>query len=316
MRRIVIYYVITFAITISLAFGWIYPLYNKAAMGLVSSNMVVLSMSMMMFIPSIAAILTRLVTKEGLKNTNFKPVHFKQNFRYYLYGWFGPALLITLGAVVYFLIDSSDFDPSMSAMIKTLQSQLAALGTQDITAEAARSMLLLQLVLGVFASPLLNFITCLGEEWGWRGYVLPKVNERLSFIPTVLVTGALWGLWHAPVTVIGHNYGLGYPGFPYLGIFAMCCFCIAVGVFLSYLTIKSKSCIPAALAHGSMNGFAAASMMFSVSGGNPFIGPLPTGLIGGSAFLVVALIICLRMKDAPLWVSAPTNDTQNPETTA
>ncbi|MCL2888821.1 MAG: CPBP family intramembrane metalloprotease, partial [Eggerthellaceae bacterium] len=135
------------------------------------------------------------------------------------------------------------------------------------------------------------------------GYLLPKVNERLSFIPTVLLTGFIWGLWHAPLTAIGHNYGLDYVGFPYLGILAMCCFCIVFGTFLSYITVKSKSCLPAAIAHGAMNGFAGGAIVFSVTGGNPFIGPYPVGVVGGIAFIAVAVIICIRMRKAPLWTN-------------
>jgi len=81
MKRIVTFYVVVFTLTIGFAFGLIYPLYNKAAQGLVSQSVVVMSLSMMMFIPSVAVILTRLITREGFRNANFKPVNFRQTFR-------------------------------------------------------------------------------------------------------------------------------------------------------------------------------------------------------------------------------------------
>lgn len=94
--------------------------------------------------------------------------------------------------------------------------------------------------------------------------------------------GIIWGLWHAPLTIIGHNYGLDYPGFPYMGILAMCLFCTVIGILFSYVTIKTGSCLPAALAHGALNGFASAPSLFTKAGfGNPIIGPLSTGIIGG-----------------------------------
>lgn len=105
----------------------------------------------------------------------------------------------------------------------------------------------------------------------------------------------IWGLWHAPLTVMGHNYGVGYPGWPFLGIFAMCTFCIVIGTFLSFVTIKAKSCLPAVVGHGAINGFVSAASLFSLSGGNPFIGPMPIGIIGNIGFVATSIVICIVM---------------------
>ena len=87
--------------------------------------------------------------------------------------------------------------------------------------------------------------------------------KQFKVVPALLLSGLIWGLWHAPLTVMGHNYGVGYPGYPFMGIFAMCLFCIAMGIILSYVTIKTKSCIPAIMGHGTLNGFASAGLMFT-----------------------------------------------------
>ena len=149
-------------------------------------------------------------------------------------------------------------------------------------------VLLAQLPFAIFLAPVLNIFTTFGEEWGWRGYLVPKVSTHLRIVPTLLVTGIVWGLWHAPLTIIGHNYGTGYPTWPIGGIAAMCLFCIVVGIFLTYVTVRTGSCLAAAIGHGAINGFVSAALLFSVTGGNPFVGPLPVGIIGGSAFVVVA----------------------------
>ena len=73
----------------------------------------------------------------------------------------------------------------------------------------------------------------------------------------------------------------------------MCGFCIVMGIFLSGMTLKPRSCIPAVLAHGAINGIAAIGIYFTPDGGDPFIGPAPTGIVGILPFLAVAVALCL-----------------------
>lgn len=299
MKRIIIYLAVTFAITYALEIFIVVPLATGTAMGgaLAAPPVAVqLIIGSMMFVPAIGVLITRLVTKEGFKNAMIKPVDFRHTFKYYLIAWFGPAALTIAGAAVYFLIFSDDFDPTMSAAMALLQSSTASQGGDELPADVMQIILWVQIGVGIVLSPVLNCLTCFGEEWGWRGYLVPKVNERLSFVPTVLVTGVIWGLWHAPLTVIGHNYGVGYPGWPFLGIFAMCIFCIVIGTLFSYLSLKAKSCLPAVIGHGAVNGFVGAAALFSLSGGNPFIGPMPIGILGGIGFIAAAIVCCALMQ--------------------
>ncbi|MBG0817884.1 type II CAAX prenyl endopeptidase Rce1 family protein [Planomonospora sp. ID82291] len=62
----------------------------------------------------------------------------------------------------------------------------------------------LQLAGLLFSSPLL-------EEFGWRGYALPALQQRMAALPAAVLLGLLWGLWHLPLTVA---YGEDLP--PYL----------------------------------------------------------------------------------------------------
>lgn len=135
---------------------------------------------------------------------------------------------------------------------------------------------------------------------GLEGYLLPKMLQKHGILPTLLINGVIWGLWHAPLTALGHNYGMGYKGFPVTGILAMCIFCIIMGVIFSYITIRTGSCLPAVLAHGSLNGFAAAPLFFTDGTDiNPFIGPAPTGIIGGCAFIICAVIMTVWLVKKP-----------------
>lgn len=246
-----------------------------------------------MFFPALAVIITRLITKEGFKNSYIK-ANFKGNIKLYLIAWFLPMVLTVIGAVIYFLIFPTTFDLSMADMINSTKQLYNEMGMEDLsTDEMIHMQLVIQIVMSIF-SPAINAFVCFGEEWGWRAYLLPKMQAKLPLIPMLLINGVVWGLWHAPLTVMGHNYGLDYFGYPFLGILAMCLFCIFIGAILSYFTVCSKSVWPAALAHGSINGFSSVSLIFHKGSANPFIGPTPTGIIGGIAFVIAAVIVvCL-----------------------
>ena len=286
-RRIWLFLIITFVITYAWTIGLIWPrtLGRDAASFTAEETLVNTALTAaLMFFPAIGVLITRLFTREGLKNAMLH-LNLKGNVRYYLIGWFGPMVLTLLGTVIYFVVCPSEF---------TLTTYKATMETQPMSSAMFWA---LQAVL-MCVAPLLNLIPCFGEEWGWRGYLLPKVAQRMKFLPSVLLTGFIWGIWHAPIIVAGHNYGMGYSGYPWAGVAAMCVFCVVVGTLFSYITLKTKSCWPAVLAHGMLNGTAAVGVLFLA---NPmvydrFVGPAPTGIIGASAYIVVAVWIMYKMR--------------------
>ncbi len=288
-KRILIYIGITFLLTYGYCFGVIYPLINRENSAGSGSTQSILSIlvAVVMFFPAIGVLLTRLITKEGFKNVWIKP-HFKGNIRTYLLAYFGPGILTILGALVYFLVYPDNFDKSFGYLGQTL----AGTGVQ-IPQESLPIVLISQTVTAFLFGPIMNIVTCFGEEWGWRGYLLPKMAEKLPPVLMLLVNGVIWGLWHAPLTAVGHNYGVGYKGFPFAGIAAMCGFCIVMGTFFSYVAMKTKSCIPAVLAHGAINSIASIGIYMTKDGGNPFIGPAPTGIVGASPFILVAIVLMI-----------------------
>lgn len=292
-KRIVLFLVITFLITYGVEIFLITPMIASTD---ISQAMLAQSlMAGVMFIPSIAVVLTRLITKERFIGSNlFISLNLKGNMKYYALSWFGFAFLIIFGAALYFLINPQQFDGNFSYLAAVLNAQAP---DTAYTVDELKQIMVQQILMGVLLSPFMNLINCFGEEWGWRGYLLPKMMKRFSIVPTLLINGVIWGLWHAPLTILGHNYGVGYPGFPYLGIFSMCIFCIVMGIILSYVTIKTKSCIPAIMAHGTLNGFSAIGIYFTSLEHpfNIFMGPTPVGLIGGAGFIVLAAVLLLLL---------------------
>ena len=94
--------------------------------------------------------------------------------------------------------------------------------------------------------------------------------------------------------------------FPALGVvltrlvtregFQMCAWCTVLAIFLSYVTIRTGSTFAAAIGHGAVNGTTNGVTLFSLSGGNPFVGPLCTGIVGGLPLLAVAAIMLWDMR--------------------
>lgn len=277
MKRLGIFLGLTFFLTWTLEF-------TLMANGGLANSYSIFVLSAVMLMPAISVIITRLITREGFTDFGLNP-HVRGNVRYYLIAWFGPALLIALGAVIYFLLFPSQFDPTMSQMAGLYAAQGVSLPEGSLL-----TIFITQLAIGIFIGPLLNIITTSGEEIGWRGYLLPKLIEMYSPRISIVISGIIWGLWHAPIIAMGHNYGTGYPTAPWGGILAMVIFCLFIGSIFSFLTIRTKSFLPASIAHGSLNGFAAISIWFTLGTPSPFIGPLPTGIIGGIGLIIVGAI--------------------------
>lgn len=289
-KRILIFLGITFVTTYLAEILVMPPLYLSTDM--TDQVMATMLTAMVMFFPALSVFLTRIITKEGFKNSSYiAPKNGTKSIPYFLMGWFGPVILTILGAVIYFLIFPEKFDPNMGYLASLLIAQGVEASPEILNVTATS-----QIISGIFLAPILNFVNCFGEEWAWRGYLLPKMLEKYKMLPTLLISGLIWGIWHAPIIVLGHNYGTDYPGYPYLGIFAMCIFCIVLGIFFSYVAIRTGSCLPAVLAHGSVNGFAAVGMLYTDGTVmEPLIGPAPTGIIGGSAFIVCAVILTILL---------------------
>ena len=291
-NRIITFVIVTFAITYILEIFVI----ARLAISIDPTIQAVsrLLVASVMLIPSIGVVITRIVTKEGFKNLWIKP-NIKGNIKYYIFAWFGMIVLTVIGAALYFIIFPDKFDGNMTYLVNVYKAT-----GQNVSAETLKSQMFIQILMAIFLAPIFNAFFCFGEEWAWRGYLLPKMIKKFKLLPMLLINGVIWGLWHAPLTALGHNYGVNYTGYPYTGIFAMSIFCIVLGIIFSYLAIRTKSCIPAVIAHGSLNGFASVAMYFTVDGGNPFIGPAPSGIIGGSAFILAAIILYHLLKNYSL----------------
>ena len=242
-----------------------------------------------MLTPTLSNLLTRLITKEGFKNMYLRP-NFKGNIKKYLVVYFGPTMLLFLSGAFYFLIFPQQFDSQLT----TLQSV-----TQQTTTLTPSSLLLISVLQVIIIGPVINIIPTLGEELGWRGYLQPKLCQVVSDRAALVITGVIWGVWHLPVIIMGHNYGTDYIGYPWLGILAMILFCVSLGVIEGYATIKLKSAVPAAMIHSMVNASAALPIYLAKGDYNLILGPAIFGVVGGLPFLLVAIWLLIKVGKKP-----------------
>lgn len=143
-------------------------------------------------------------------------------------------------------------------------------------------------LLTIPAAALINLFPALGEELGWRGWLLPKLIP-LGTLPALLISGAIWGLWHAPLILLGYNY----PSTPgWLAMTAMVIMCILVGAVFSWLRLRSGSVWPAALAHAAFNGAGGSYLLLARAGEH--IDTTQATILGWSGWIVpLALVVVL-----------------------
>ena len=89
------------------------------------------------------------------------------------------------------------------------------------------------LISGLIAGCTINAVAAFGEEYGWRNYMVDALRGQ-QFWKAALLIGFVWGIWHAPLILIGHNY----PQHPIAGVWMMCVFCILMGVLELWLVLK------------------------------------------------------------------------------
>jgi membrane protease YdiL (CAAX protease family) len=104
------------------------------------------------------------------------------------------------------------------------------------------------MVYAVFSS----IFTAMGEEIGWRGFLLPKMTEIFNYKHAITICGLIWAVWHYPLMLAG-LYQTGTPIYYQLPMFTL--EVVLITAILAYLRINSDNIWPAILLHASHNYF-------------------------------------------------------------
>lgn len=244
-----------------------------------------------MFGPAIAAVLVRLVRGEGFADAGLRLAGPGREgaWRMYLAAYLLMPLLIAAG-IVFALVTgvqhwafSENFQALSRSIVDTLIKQHRSLPAGFSADQLALISIITQIALAFTLGILINMIFTFGEEFGWRGYLLPRLAP-LGGISAAIITGVIWGLWHAPVIVLD-SYN--YPGYPLAGVGVMVIFTVALGMVFAWLRFRSGSMWPAVMGHAAFNAQAGFGFLL-LSPANPLL-RAPIGLVGLAPMIAFAI---------------------------
>ncbi len=216
---------------------------------------------LIMFAPSIATfIVVRWVSPQAdIKTATGLRLGDKTTWpRYWLLCWLGMPELVLVSLALSALLGVYQTDLKN---FSGLQQMLAAKEAGVVALEnlSVQWLVVIQLA-SILIAPIFNAVFAFGEEWGWRGYLLPKLLP-LGQWPALIISGGIWGLWHLPVILLGYNY----PLYPNIGWLFMLIFCILLGILFGWTRLATGSIWPAVIAHGALNGSAGAVNLFATA---------------------------------------------------
>ncbi len=191
----------------------------------------------LMWCPALAAFVTMRLNRRSLAELGWKwPAR-----RYALASWYIPLAYAVIAYLIVWITGLGAF-PNHQFM----ESQVARFGLRF---SPAVSTIIYVLLAGTFgmASSLSH---ALGEEIGWRGFLVPEMFKTFSFTQTALISGIIWSLWHYPVLIFA-DYNAGTNTY-----YAMACFTImvvSISFVFAWMRLKSGSLWTGALLHASHN---------------------------------------------------------------
>lgn len=99
----------------------------------------------------------------------------------------------------------------------------------------------------VFPQVIVIVLIAVGEEYGWRGYALPRLLERFSPVVASVVLGLVWGFWHFPGYLIGVGVPLDMPFVVFL------LWVIPGTVLMTWVYVNTRSVLLAIIMHSGAN---------------------------------------------------------------
>lgn len=129
-----------------------------------------------------------------------------------------------------------------------------------------------------------NGFFTIGEELGWRGWLLPSLRP-LGTWPALLISGAIWGFWHTPIILLGYNFNQPNWG----GVALMVIASVFLGTLVGWLRLRTASIWPSVFAHGAFNAAGGFLALVGAAGSSATL--VSAGPLGWTAWIVMAVVI-------------------------
>lgn len=285
-KRLTIYLLIAFGLV------WIPTIIFTTNGGQYESGAMDFILTYSMLCPGIAVLITRFVTKEGygVNGRGFLQLGIdlgKGRWKWYLFAMIIPIVYMDLGTALMYLLFPKCFNPDM----------LEIYGV-------SRENLWMYPIVGITSTVMLS-VGALGEELGWRGYMIPKLEELFGTKKAIIIGGIIWGIWHYPANYAGHNFGTGYWGEPWSGFFVFTLCTIFMGALLVFVTKKTGSIWPATFLHAVNN--SGANMLSAYYDREQFTGIWSESVVSAAIQMIpififgtIAIVIMCRDKEKTL----------------
>lgn len=194
---------------------------------------------LIMWTPGLAALLVSLISKRSLKY-----IGWKLSLTRILAGWLIPVVYATTAYGGIWLLGLGDVpNPTF------LERARLTLGIEsDSDTRVIFSAFFYITIVNLIPAA----VMALGEEIGWRGFLVPELTEWIGLKKAGWISGIIWGIWHMPGIISGNYSQTGTPLW-----FQLTCFSILVistAIILAWLRIKSGSIWPAVIFHATHNG--------------------------------------------------------------
>lgn len=273
-KGILSYLLITFIITYGVEFALIFA---GVRFDPGTQTVAQLVVAAVMWVPTFATFVTmRFVTheKRDLLNLRFGPIK-----PYLTVALLLPALYIVIyGLTWLFGLDQPDWQ------LVAFRDLVARYSGPEALADFPSPWVIWPALYfaSLLTAPIVNTLFALGEEIGWRGYLLPKLLP-LGKPRAYLLLGLIWSAWHWPLIWIGFNYGAN--NF-FLAIILFTGMTTGLGIYLNELTLRHKSSILAGFGHSVFNSQRLGVWGLLFPAVNPLLGGC-TGLIGVITWLLL-----------------------------
>lgn len=269
---------------LSFGLAWLICLPLWLGRGLAEPSSVFL-LPLMMFTPAVAAVVVTFAMRVPARGERaaflglwpLRPA--KRVVWLIVLGWLAPPVIVALGVLLSAALGFVQLDLAFSGLAAQLESALPP-GTPMPPIALVVGAQIAMIPVGALANSVLAF----GEELGWRGWLLPALRPAGTW-PALILSGVIWGLWHSPVILLGYNFGRT----DVTGVLFMVGGCVAWGVLLGWLRLRSASLWPAVIAHGALNAAGGLVLLFAATQPDLAL----AGPLGVAGWIVAAVIVAV-----------------------